>query len=380
MNEPIRNSRLRRCVQVAFIAAFMAVSAVAGLGADVQRQVMIRDITQIEGIRENSLVGYGIVVGLHGTGDSQQTYFTAQTLANAMQRMGVLTNPSIIRVANVAAVFVTASLPPFATPGTKLDVTVASVGDAKSLEGGVLLLTSLYAPDGQVYADAQGPLTLGGYIVRTNGNSKMVNHTTVGRIPEGGVVERDTSVDLSRMTMVSFTLRDPDFAVSRDIAEAINQSYGKTVATAVDSRRIDVNVTQVGGPVPILISRVQGLKVVVHPAAKVVVNERTGTIVMGGDVQLSAVSILHGDLSIEVATKFKVSQPNPFGTGTTTTVPETTVTATDSPARSIKLDEGASVEDLINGLHAIGATARDIVAILQAIKSAGGLQADLEVL
>ncbi len=325
-------------------------------------------------------MGYGVVVGLHGTGDRQQTYFTTQTLANAMQRMGVQANANIIRVANVAAVFVTASLPAFAHPGTRLDVTVSSVGDAKSIEGGVLLLTSLHGPDGQVYADAQGPLTLGGYSAGGAGNVKTVNQPTVARIPEGGIVERDTSVDLSRLSTISFGLRDADFTAARDIAEVINREFGKAVATVVDSRRIDVNVAQAGGQVPLLISRIQNLKIDIHPAAKVVINERTGTIVMGGNVQLSAVSILHGDLSIEVATVFRVSQPTEFSQGKTTTVPETRVTATDSPMKSIRLDSGASVEELIKGLHAIGATAHDIVAILQAVKSAGGLQAELEVL
>jgi len=295
-------------------------------------------------------------------------------------RMGVQINPTAIRVANVAAVFVTASLPPFARPGTKLDVTVSSIGDAKSLEGGVLLLTSLYGADNQVYALAQGSLTLGGYSAGANGALKTVNHTTVGRVPEGGTVERDASVDLNRLTTIALALRDPDFTAARDIADAINQSFGKTVATAVDSRRVEVSVVQAGGPVPTLISRVQNLSVAIHPAARVVVNERTGTIVMGGDVQLSPVAILHGDLSIEVATVFNVSQPNPYSFGKTKVVPESEIDAREAAARSVRLEQGASVEELINGLHAIGATAHDIVAILQAIKAAGGLQAELEVL
>jgi len=276
---------------------------------------------------------------------------------------------------------VTASLPPFARPGTTLDVTVSSVGDAKSLEGGVLLLTSLHAADGQVYAEAQGPLTLGGYTVGGNGNAKEVNHVTVGRVPAGGVVERDASIDLSHFKVLSLALREPDFTAAHDVALAINHEFGKELATAIDSRQVDVNILQTGAAsVPALISQVQNLSVSIHPPAKVVMNERTGTIVMGGDVKLSPVSVLHGDLTVEVSTTFAVSQPEPFSKGKTEVVPQVDLRAHEGPAKSIELKEGASVEELINGLHAMGASARDIVAILQAIKAAGGLQAELEVL
>lgn len=349
-------------------------------GAD--RQVLIRDITTIAGIRENPLIGYGIVVGLKRTGDSQQTLFTTQTLANVLQRLGVQIPAATVQVRNIAAVMVTASLPPFAEPGTTIDVTVSSAGDAKSLEGGVLLLTALHAADGKVYAEAQGPLTLGGYTAGSNANVKEVNHATVGRISAGAVVERDASVDLSRLTTLSLVLREPDFTAARDITAAINQNFDKPVASFVDSRRIDLNVPASGiASVPLLITRVQNLAVSVHPPAKVVMNERTGTIVMGGDVKLSPVSVMHGDLTVEVSTTFSVSQPAPFSkNGKTEVVPQTDVQAKEGPARSIQLDAGASVEELINGLHTMGATAHDIVAILQAIKAAGGLQAELEIL
>jgi flagellar P-ring protein FlgI len=366
---------------VAFSVLLLAVSG-GSLAAEESRQVRIRDIATIEGIRDNPLIGYGVVVGLKRTGDSQQTLFTTQTLANVLQRLGVQIPAASIQVRNVAAVMVTASLPPFARPGTGIDITVSSVGDAKSLEGGVLLLTSLHAADGQVYAEAQGPLTLGGYTVGGSGNSKEVNHVTVGRVPSGGIVERDTAIDLTRMKTVSLSLRELDFTVTRDIAAVINRELGKNAAAAVDSRRIDIDMSLVGSSaVPALIAKVQNLSVPIHPPAKVVMNERTGTIVMGGDVTLSPVSVLHGDLTVEVTTTFAVSQPMPFSkTGTTEVVPETTIKSKDAPARSIQLKEGASVEELISGLHTMGATARDIVAILQAIKAAGGLQAELEVL
>jgi flagellar P-ring protein precursor FlgI len=344
--------------------------------------VLVRDITTIAGVRDNPLVGYSIVVGLNGTGDRQQTLFTTQTLANIMQRMGVQIPASSVIVKNIAAVFVTASLPPFARPGMALDVTVSSIGDAKSLEGGVLLLAPLRGPDGQVYAEAQGPLTLGGFSAGNAGNGKQVNHPTVGRIPNGGTVERDTAIDLNRLKIVSLVLRNADFTSAREISNVINSQFGKPISFAVDSRQINVNIGSSGtSSVPELISQIQNLAISVRPPAKVVVNERTGTIVMGGDVKLSAVSVLHGGLSVEVTTKFNVSQPEPLSkVGQTVVVPDQDVQAKESSAKAIRLEEGASVEDLINGLQTMGATARDIVAILQAIKAAGGLQAELEVL
>jgi len=368
--------------RVGFAALSLTLALSVSVSAEENRQVLIRDIVTIDGIRDNPLIGYGVVVGLKRTGDSQQTLFTTQTLANMLQRLGVQVTASTIQVRNIAAVMVTASLPPFARPGTTLDVTVSSVGDAKSLEGGVLLLTSLHAADGQVYAEAQGALTLGGYTVGANGNTKEVNHVTVGRVPNGGIVERDASIDLAKLRIISLSLREQDFSVTRDIAAAINHEFGKDVASAIDSRRVDLNIPQMGAaPIPTLIAKVQNLPLSIHPAAKVIVNERTGTIVMGGDVKLSPVSVLHGDLTVEVSTTFVVSQPAPFSkTGTTEVVPETELKSKEGPAKSIQLKEGASVEELINGLHTMGATARDIVAIIQAIKAAGGLQAELEVL
>ena len=356
-------------------------SATALCGADSDRKVLIRDVTQIEGVRENQLVGYGLVIGLKNTGDTQQTFFTVQTLANAMQRMGVQIAPGVVIVKNVAAVFVTASLPAFARPGMKVDVTVSSVGDAKSLQGGVLLLTALRAANGEVYGEAQGPLVIGGYSEGVSGNSKSVNHLTVGRIAEGGIVERDAAVDLSRFRLVSLLLLNSDFTAARDVAETINKDFGKTIATAIDSRRIDVNVADSGlASVPILIARVQNLSISFSSPAKVVVNERTGTIVMGGNVRLSPVSVIHGSLTIDVETQHIVLPPGPGSNGKPTDITQTNVAVGDAPAQSIQLKEGASVEELIKGLHAIGATSHDIISILQAIKAAGGLQADLEVI
>ena len=372
--------RLSRSMLCLGLLTFLLSPAVLAKTPD--RTVALRDITDIEGVRDNQLVGYGLVVGLRGTGDRQQTYFTVQTLANAMRRMGVQISPTQVTVKNVAAVFVTASLPSFIRPGMKVDVTVASVGDATSIEGGVLLMTSLRASDGQVYAQAQGPLTLGGYSDGFAGNIRSVNHPTVARVPEGGIVERTVQVDLAQFQTVTLLLRNPDFAAARDMAEVINKDFQRPIATTLDNRTVQIDVRSSGyDSVPILISRVQALQIRFRPPAKVVVNERTGTIVMGGSVTLSPVSVLHGSLSIEVETTHTVSQPEPGSfAGSTQPVTNTTVSVQDPVARIIRLENGANVDDLIRGLHAIGATSHDIVAILQAIKSSGGLQAELEII
>ena len=370
----------RGCTLVAL--SLLSAMPHTALASNPDHMVLLRDITDIAGIRDNQLVGYGLVVGLRGTGDRQQTYFTVQTLANAMKRMGVQISPAQVVVKNVAAVFITASLPPFSRTGMKLDITVSSAGDAKSLEGGVLLMTSMRGPDGQVYAEAQGPLALGGYSEGAAGNIRSVNHPTVGRIIEGAIVEREAQVDLSQFHTVSLVLRNADFTATRDIADVINKEFNGQVATQLDNRTVQIDVAGThAASVPTLISRVEGLAIRFRAPAKVIVNERTGTIVMGGNVTLSPVSVLHGSLSIEVETTYAVSQPLPFSsTGTTTPVANTVVAVKDLPAQSIRLENGANVDDLIRGLQKIGATSHDIVAILQAIKASGGLQADLEVI
>ena len=362
-------------------AVFFAALSAATQSAD--HKVLIRDVASVEGIRNNSLIGYGLVVGLKGTGDKQQTYFTIQTLASILQRMGVEIPPSVVQttvqVKNVAAVFVTASLPPFARPGMPLDVTVASSGDARSLEGGLLLLTPLYAADGQVYAAAQGPLVVGGYAAGSAGNSKQVNHPTVGRIPSGALIERDSSLDLTKLHRFSLLLNEASFTTVEEVAGVVNQELAAQTATVIDSRRVEVELPA-GGDLPALLARIENLEVRVHRKAKVVVNERTGTVVMGRDVRLGAVSILHGTFSIEVSTTYAVSQPNALAGGQTEVVPETKLKTSETPARNLELNEGASVEELVTRLQAIGATARDVVSILQAIKAAGALEADLEVI
>jgi flagellar P-ring protein precursor FlgI len=289
------NARFRSMASIALAICVVSSTITPFAVADeFNRQVLVRDITSVEGVRENMLVGYGLVVGLRGTGDRQQTIFTVQTLANAMQKMGVLITPSTVVVKNVAAVFITASLPAFSRPGSKLDVTVSSIGDAQSLEGGVLLMSALHGPDGQVYAEAQGPLVMGGYSAGTGANRKEVNAANVGLIPQGAMVERDTSVDLSGFKTVSLLLRNPDFTTAADIADAVNKEFNKPVASALDNSRVDINVADASSKsVTMLISRVQNLTLKVHTPAKIIINERTGTIVMGGDVKLSPVSVIH---------------------------------------------------------------------------------------
>lgn len=364
---------------------WLSVLAILSVGRAVAEgdvhKVLIRDVATVEGIRDNSLIGYGLVVGLKGTGDRQQTYFTVQTLASILARMGVQIPTASVRVNNVAAVFVTANLPPFARPGMHVDVMVSSSGDARSLEGGLLLLTPLYAADGQVFAAAQGPLVVGGYSAGTASNSRQVNHPTVGRVPGGALVERNNSLDLAALDRLSLLLNDANFSTAEEVASVINHECSSSVATVIDSRRIEIK-TSAAAPtsIPALLARIENLEVEVRRRAKVVVNERTGTVVLGKDVHLGAVSILHGNFSIEVMTAYAVSQPNPLGNGQTETISQTKVSASEAPARNVELNEGASIEQLVTRLQAIGATARDVVSILQAIKSAGALEAELEVI
>jgi flagellar P-ring protein FlgI len=284
-----------------------------------------------------------------------------------------------LQLRNMAAVFIAATLPPFAQPGNKIDVIVSSAGDARSIEGGLLLMTPLYGPDGQIYAQAQGPIVLGGYSVQANGNSKSVNDPTTGRVPSGGIVERAVPLDLDHMRRLSLLLNDPDFRTAELVAASINKLLARDAARAADSRRIEISAAP-GEDIPGLLARVESIEVEVYPRARVVVNERTGTIVIGGEVRLQPVSILHGGLAINVISQTQVSQPGPFSSGTTQVVQQTTIQAQDKPANRIELREGATVDDLVQSLQQIGATARDIISILQAMKEAGALEADLEVM
>jgi len=348
--------------------------------AVVSREARIKDISSIEGIRDNQLVGYGIVVGLQGTGDSQQTTFPVQTLTSTLLRMGVSVPAASIRIQNLAAVFVAATLPPFAKPGTKLDITVSSAGDARSLEGGLLLMTPLYGADGKIYAQAQGPLVVGGYSVSVNGNIKQFNHPNTARVPLGAMVERGVPLELAGRKEFSLLLNDADFRSAEAMQKAINLELGRDAARVVDSRQIDLSVTN-GEDIPALLAQVESVEVPIYPRAKVVVNERTGTVVIGGTVVLQPVSILHGGLAVNVVSEFQVSQPNAFSSGgTTQVVQQTRIDAQDKPVNRIELKQGATVDDLVRSLQTIGASARDVISILQAMKSAGALEAEIEVL
>jgi flagellar P-ring protein precursor FlgI len=286
---------------------------------------------------------------------------------------------SNMQVKNMAGVFVVATLPPFSRPGYKLDITVSSAGDARSLEGGILLMTPLYGPDGQVYAEAQGALVLGGYMASSGGNTKQLNHPTTARVPGGALVERLVPFDLKQMRTVGVVLNDADFHTAERMASAIDRALGSDRAHAVDSRRVEIAAAP-EEDVTALLDRVEAVEVEVYPRARVVVNERTGTVVIGGTVRLQPVSILHGGLSVNVISETRVSQPGPLSSGTTQVVQQTTVQAQDKPVNRIDLKEGATVEDLVQELQRTGAGARDVISILQAMKAAGALEADLEVL
>lgn len=343
-----------------------------------QREARIKDIATVQGIRDNQLVGYGIVVGLHGTGDSQQTGFSTQTLASMLLRMGVSVPATGIRVQNLAAVFVSATLPPFARPGAKIDITASSAGDAGSLEGGVLLMTPLYGADGKIYAQAQGPLVVGGYSVSVNGNTKQFNHPTTARVPLGAMVEKGIPVLLTGADSISLLLNEDDFKSAEAVAAGIDKELSRSAARVVDSRTVEIHLSS-GEDVPELLARVEAIQVPFYPHAKIIVNERTGTVVIGGSVVLQPVSILHGGLTVNIVTEFQVSQPGPFSTGTTESLPQTRVDAKDKPVNRIELKQGATVDDLVRSLQTIGASARDVISILQAMKSAGALEAEMEV-
>ncbi len=345
----------------------------------------IKDVASIEGIRDNQLVGYGLVVGLRGTGDSSQTVFPAQTLISALERMGITVpqtgsnSASNMQVKNMAAVFVVATMPPFSRPGYRIDITASSAGDARSLEGGILLMTPLYGPDGRIYAQAQGALVLGGYMASAGGNTRQMNHPTTARIPGGALVEQAVPFELKQMHTVSVALNDADFHTAERMALAIDKALGAERAHALDSRRVEIAILP-NEDIASLLDTVESVQIQVYPRARVVVNERTGTVVIGGTVRLQPVSILHGGLSVNVISETEVSQPGPLSSGTTQVVQQTTVQAEDKPVNHIELKEGATVEDLVQELQRTGAGARDVISILQAMKEAGALEADLEVL
>jgi len=343
----------------------------------------LKDLITVEGVRDNQLVGYGLVVGLAGTGDSRQTVFSAQILTNILQRMGVLVAPTAIRVRNTAVVMLTATLPPFAQPGTRIDIAAAAVGDAANLQGGLLLLTPLKGPDGQVYATAQGPVVTGGFVAGGSGNAKILNHPTVGLMPEGAIVERAVAATLPGPRL-RLQLRHADFTTAARIAEAVNQSFstgGRPIAQAENPAVVAIETPQSYSSRQVaFLSELENLTVEADRPARVVINERTGTIVFGKEVRIAPVAIMHGTLTVEIQTSAVVSQPPPLSAGTTTVTPQVTVGAKEEKARNVVLKQGATVEELVRALMSIGSTPRDVIAILQSLRAARALDAELEVI
>jgi flagellar P-ring protein precursor FlgI len=363
---------------VSILAAFAAL-ATALSAAQAAR---LKDIARIQGVRSNQLVGYGIVVGLDGTGDSQQAIFTVQSVANMLERFGLQVDPAKVKMRNVASVMVTADLPAFVTEGKRLDVTVSSLGDAKSLQGGTLLQTPLYGADGQVYAVAQGPLSVGGFTAGGGGTSVTKNHVTAARIPEGAIVERAVRMEFADAQGLSILLNTPDFTTARRAADAINERLGTGAASAIDAATVRVNTALTSPDDAVsLIAQIGMLDVRQDDVARVIVNEKTGTVVISGNVTVGNVAVSHGNLAVEISTTFNVSQPQPFSrTGTTVVVPETSVRATETRSAFQIIEEGSTLDELVRALNAMKVTPRDIIAILQAIKQAGALGAELVVI
>jgi len=340
----------------------------------------LKDLISVEGVRENQLIGYGVVVGLAGTGDRQQTIFSNQSLTNILERMGVVVSPTAIRVKKTAVVMVTATLPAFAQPGMRIDSTAAAIGDATNLQGGILVLTSLRGADGQVYAVAQGPVITGGFAAGRSNASQTVNHPTVGRSPNGAIVER-AAPSVAPKSVVRLQLRESDFTTATRIVEAVNKKLGAAAAHSESAGLVSVTIPpEFAARSTEFLSDLENLSVEADRPARVVVNERTGTIVLGKDVRIAPVAILHGNLNVEIQTTFAVSQPAPLSQGTTQVTPQTTVGAKEEQARNVVLKQGATVEELVRALAAIGSTPRDVIAILQTLRSAGALEAEIEVI
>ena len=343
--------------------------------------IRIKDIANIKGVSQNQLVGYGLVVGLDGTGDDDKTEFTRQSLVSMLKGMGIFVNPKDVKVDNTAAVMVTATLPPFSRAGSRIDVVVSSIGNAETIQGGTLLLTPLKAPNGEVYAVAQGQVSIGGFSVKGAAGTVQKNHPTVGKIPGGAIIEKEVFVDLSVKNHIDITLKEPDFTTSLRIANVIEETFGIGIAESPDAGTVTVMVTENHrSNIVAFLSQIENLEITPDSVAKVVLNERTGTIVMGERVRISTVAVSHGGLSIIVKEQPEVVQPLPFTMGETTVVPRTEIQVVEEKADLIVLPAGANIGEVVRGLNSIGATPRDLIAILQAIKAAGALKAELEII
>ena len=344
----------------------------------------VKDLVEVEGIRDNMLVGYGLVVGLNGSGDSlKNAPFTQLSLQTMLERMGVNTRGTTMQTKNVAAVMVTANLPAFAASGTRIDISVSALGDAKSLQGGTLLVTSMFGADGQIYAVGQGPVAIGGFTAGGDAASVTRGVPTAGRISNGAIVEREIGFNLASQHTLRLSLRNPDLTTASRIASAVNSYMGGSVAEATDPSTVRLNVPD-GYPKGVMgmLTDLEQVKVDPDETARVVIDEQSGVIVMGADVRISTVAIAQGNLTIRVTETPQVSQPAPFSnTGTTVTVPRTQVQIDDGKGNKMALlHEGVSLQSLVDGLNALGVGPRDIISILQAVKAAGALQAEIQVI
>ena len=352
--------------------------------ADANAASRIKDLVDIEGIRENQLVGYGLVVGLNGTGDSlTKSPFTLQSLQAMLERLGINTRDADLRTDNVAAVMVTANLPPFATQGTRIDISVSALGDSKSLQGGILLVTPLHGADGEVYAVGQGSVAIAGFAVLGDAASITRGVPTVGRIANGAIVEREIHFSLTHRRALRLALRNPDLTTARRIATAINKFTALDVANVRDPATVALQLPKdFKGTIIQMLTDIEQLRIVPDQSAKVVIDESTGIIVMGRDVRVSTVAIAQGNLTVTVTEAAQVSQPSPFSeTGTTVVVPRTRVTADNEGDNQLAIvSEGITLSELVEGLNALGIGPRDMISILQAIKAAGALQAEIEVM
>ncbi|PKN65458.1 MAG: flagellar biosynthesis protein FlgA [Deltaproteobacteria bacterium HGW-Deltaproteobacteria-15] len=367
----------------AVMAFLISLTLVLGAGRTDVLGARIKDIASLKGARANELIGYGLVVGLNGTGDGTGTKFTVQTLVNMLERLGIHALPSQVKVANVAAVMVTAHLQPFARIGNKLDVLISSLGDAKSLQGGTLLLTMLKGVDNQVYALAQGPILVGGFSASGEaGGGVKKNHPTVGRIPGGAMVEKEIPFDFNSMEDLVIALHQPDFTTAQRISQAVNKSMAGISAVASDAGTVRVNMRDgKRGNLVNLVSALEQIDVQTDSRARIILDERTGTVVLGENVRISSVAIAHGNLSVQIKERKDVSQPLPFSEGGQTVVTnDSQVNVTEDQNKLLHLPETASLGDVVKALNAIGVSPRDLIAVFQAIKASGALHAELEII
>jgi len=370
---------MTRAWKAAALAALIALVAPVSAGATSR----IKDLANIEGVRQNQLIGYGLVVGLNGTGDTLNNIpFTKQSLTAMLERLGVNIRGQTLRTGNVAAVMVTANLPPFATQGTRMDITVSALGDAKSLQGGTLLVTPLLGADGNVYAVGQGSVAIGGFQAEGEAAKIVRGVPTVGRISNGALIEREIDFALNRLNQLRMALRNPDFTTAKRIAAAINDFMGAPTAEPLDPGTVGITVPQqYRGNVVALLTEVEQLQVEPDLPAKIVIDERSGIIVMGRDVRVSMVAVAQGNLTVTITETRQVSQPGPFSRGgTTVVVPRTRIGVQEDGKKLALVKDGVSLQQLVDGLNALGIGPRDMIAILQAIKAAGAIQADIEVM